>query len=329
MFDKNTIRDENSHASSIRPIFKNYLRMKPTLMILAAGMGSRYGGLKQVDPIGPSGETILDYSVYDAIRAGFGKVVFIIRKDIETDFREIFINRLQKHIDIDWVFQETDVLPEGFKAPEDRVKPWGTGHAVLMAAKKIKEPFAVINADDFYGFDAFKTICDFFADQQASGSEDYAMVAYELQNTLSDFGAVSRGECSTDDKGWLQSVTERTRIERVNGNIVYQESDGTQIQLNNNTPVSMNFWGFTPGFFGHLEKQFIDFIKTNEGNLKSEFYIPTVVDNLIKSGQEQVKVLSNSGQWFGITYKEDKPLVISKLNELIAKGHYPSNLWKD
>ncbi len=303
--------------------------MKPTLMILAAGMGSRYGGLKQVDPIGPSGETILDYSVYDAIRAGFGKVVFIIRKDIEKDFREIFINRFQKHIDIEWVFQETDILPDGFTAPEGRVKPWGTGHAVLMAKDKIKEPFAVINADDFYGFDAFKTICNFFADQQASGSEDYAMVAYELQNTLSDFGSVSRGQCATDDKGWLQSVTERTQIERLNDTIVYRESDGTEIPLNNNIPVSMNFWGFTPGFFNHLEKQFIDFIKNNEGNLKSEFYIPTVVDKLIKNSQEQVKVLSNSGQWFGITYKEDKPLVISKLNELIAKGHYPSNLWKD
>lgn len=303
--------------------------MKPTLMILAAGMGSRYGGLKQVDPIGPSGETILDYSVFDAIRAGFGKVVFIIRKDIENDFREIFINRLQKHIEIDWVFQETSILPDGYTAPEGRVKPWGTGHAVLMAAGKINEPFAVINADDFYGFDAFKTIADFFATQEASGSTDYAMVAYELQNTLSDFGAVSRGECVTDEKGWLQSVTERTQIERVNGSIVYRDPDGQETPLKDITPVSMNFWGFTPDFFDHLKQQFIEFIKANNGNLKSEFYIPTVVDQLIKSNLKKVKVLSNSGQWFGITYKEDKPLVISKLNELIAKGHYPSNLWKD
>ncbi|MHC1774384.1 MAG: NDP-sugar synthase [Lentimicrobium sp.] len=303
--------------------------MKPTLMILAAGMGSRYGGLKQVDPIGPSGETILDYSVFDAIRAGFGKVVFIIRKDIENDFREIFINRLQKHIEIDWVFQETSILPDGYKAPEGRVKPWGTGHAVLMAAGKIHEPFAVINADDFYGFDAFKTIADFFTAQETSGSTDYAMVAYELQNTLSDFGAVSRGECATDEEGWLLSVTERTQIERVNGNIVYRDTDGVETPLTDNTPVSMNFWGFTPDFFDQLKEQFIEFIKANNDNLKSEFYIPTVVDQLIKNNLKKVKVLSNSGQWFGITYKEDKPLVICKLNELIVKGHYPSNLWKD
>ncbi len=302
--------------------------MKPTLMILAAGMGSRYGGLKQVDPIGPSGETILDYSVYDAIRNGFGKVVFIIRKDIEHDFREIFINRFQQHIDIEWVFQETNNLPNGFTPPDGRVKPWGTGHAILMAAEKVKEPFAVINADDFYGFDAFRALNDFFTDQHASGSKDYAMVSYELQNTLSDFGSVSRGECTTDEHNWLQSVTERTRIERINGRIVYRESDGQETFLPDKTPVSMNFWGFTPGFFGHLESQFIDFLKANQGDLKSEFYIPSVVDQLIKNGRERVKVLSNSGQWFGITYKEDKPLVIRKLNELIADGLYPSNLWK-
>ncbi|NTW25152.1 MAG: nucleotidyltransferase [Lentimicrobium sp.] len=303
--------------------------MKPTLIILAAGMGSRYGGLKQVDPIGPSGETILDYSVFDAIRAGFGKVVFIIRKDIENDFKEIFINRLQKHIEIEWVFQETDNLPVGFTKPEERVKPWGTGHAVMMAAGKVNEPFAVINADDFYGFDAFKTIAGFFAAQQIQGAADYAMVAYELQNTLSDFGTVSRGECATDENNLLQSVTERTQIEKTGENIVYRDPDGRETILKAKTPVSMNFWGFTPDFFNHLEAQFIDFLKTNGDNLKSEFYIPTVVDQLIKKGRKKVKVLSNSGQWFGITYKEDKPLVIKKLNQLIADGLYPANLWND
>ncbi len=301
--------------------------MKPTLLILAAGMGSRYGGLKQIDPIGPSGETILDYSVYDAIRAGFGKVVFIIRKDIEKDFRDVFIDRLQKHIPIDWVFQEIDKLPEGYKAPEGRVKPWGTGHAVLMAAEKINEPFAVINADDFYGFEAFKTIVRFFNEQEAAEESDYSMVAYELQNTLSDFGTVSRGECRTDADNWLISVTERTQIERVNGSILYRSPDGNETRLDDKTPVSMNFWGFTPDYFEHLRAQFTGFLDAEGQNPKSEFYIPTVVDNLIKNGQKKVKVLSNSGQWFGITYREDKPLVIEKLSQLIQQGEYPENLW--
>lgn len=301
--------------------------MKPTLLILAAGMGSRYGGLKQIDPIGPSGETILDYSVYDAIRAGFGKVVFIIRKDIEKDFRDVFIDRLKSHIPIDWVFQETDKLPEGYKAPEGRVKPWGTGHAVLMAAEKINEPFAVINADDFYGYEAFKTIVGFFNEQEASAESDYSMVAYELQNTLSDFGTVSRGECRTDADNWLISVTERTQIERVNGSILYRNPDGNETPLADKTPVSMNFWGFTPDYFEHLREQFTGFLDVEGQNPKSEFYIPTVVDNLIKSGQKKVKVLSNSGQWFGITYREDKPLVIEKLSKLIQQGEYPENLW--
>ncbi|KAF0198723.1 MAG: hypothetical protein FD166_1364 [Bacteroidetes bacterium] len=302
--------------------------MRPTLVILAAGMGSRYGGLKQVDPIGPSGETILDYSVYDAIRAGFGKVVFVIRRDIEKDFRELFIDRFRKHIEIDWVFQETGNLPDGFSAPEGRTKPWGTGHAVLMAAGKVKEPFAVINADDFYGYDAFKTLSDYFGSQEKTGSNNYAMVAYELQNTLSDFGTVSRGVCIADENGWLKSVTERTQIERIGETIVYREPSGNEVQLTDKTPVSMNFWGFTPGFFQHLEEQFIDFMNTNDGNLKSEFYIPSVVDKLIKNEKEKVRVLSNSGQWFGITYREDKPMVISKINELVNAGSYPASLWK-
>lgn len=301
--------------------------MKPTLLVLAAGMGSRYGGLKQVDPIGPSGETILDYSVYDAIQAGFGKVVFIIRKDIEHDFKEIFINRLQKHIEVDWVFQETDKLPAGFTQPEGRQKPWGTGHAVLMAAEKVKEPFVVINADDFYGREAFSTLAHYFSENPSPADTQYAMVAYELQNTLSDFGFVSRGECVTDENNWLQSVTERTHIQSVNNVIVYKNAEEREIELPGSTPVSMNFWGFTPDFFGHLESQFIDFMKENQHNLKSEFYIPSVVDSLIKNGKAKVKLLSNSGQWFGITYREDKPMVISKLNELISAGVYPPNLW--
>ncbi|PKP46469.1 MAG: nucleotidyltransferase [Bacteroidetes bacterium HGW-Bacteroidetes-11] len=302
--------------------------MKPTLVILAAGMGSRYGGLKQIDPIGPAGETILDYSVYDAIRAGYGKVVFIIRKDIEQDFKEVFANKLQKHIEIDWVFQELDKLPQSYTVPANRTKPWGTGHALMMVADKVNEPFAVINADDFYGAEAFKTLADFFAEQQSQSREDYAMVAYELSNTLSDFGTVSRGICVTDDSGLLKSVTERTKIERKGKGIENQQADGSVLHLEDDAPVSMNFWGFTPSLFKHIDDEFIKFLKSDADHTVSEFYIPSIVDNLIKCGHEKVKVLRNPGQWFGITYKEDKPIVIEKIRQLIAQGRYPENLWK-
>lgn len=301
--------------------------MKPTLVILAAGMGSRYGGLKQIDPVGPSGETILDYSVFDAIRAGFGKVVFIIRKDIENDFKEVFVSRLSKHIEIDWVFQELGKLPEGYNVPEGRIKPWGTGHALMMVADVVKEPFAVINADDFYGRQAFETIAGFFAEQEKLHQNDYAMVAYELNNTLSDFGTVSRGICVTDDQGWLNSVTELTKIAKTENNIADIQPDGKTTVLKENDPVSMNFWGFTPSLFNHLEKEFKMFLDSDRDHSKSEFYIPSVVDTLIKSGQEKVKVLRNPGQWFGITYQEDKPIVIEKVKDLINKGDYPIKLW--
>jgi len=301
--------------------------MKPTLVILAAGMGSRYGGLKQIDPVGPAGETILDYSVFDAKRAGFGKVVFIIRKDIEKDFTDIFINRLQQHIDIEWVFQEITNLPEGFSAPPERQKPWGTGHAVMMAENKVNEPFAVINADDFYGFEAFTTIVDYLNKLPKDSENKYAMVAYEIQNTLSDFGSVSRGICIPDESGFLTEVTEVTQIERIKQHIGYTDAKGVQQHLKDNTPVSMNFWGFTPDFFAHLEKQFKEFLSLNISNPKSEFYIPFVVDNLIKQRISDVAVLNNPGQWFGITYKEDKPEVISSIKALITKGVYPSDLW--
>lgn len=301
--------------------------MKPTLVILAAGMGSRYGGLKQIDPVGPSGETILDYSVFDAIRAGFGKVVFIIRKDIENDFKEVFVSRLSKHIEIDWVFQELGKLPEGYNVPEGRIKPWGTGHALMMVADVVKEPFAVINADDFYGRQAFETIAGFFAEQEKLNQNDYAMVAYELNNTLSDFGTVSRGICVTDDQGWLSSVTELTKIAKTENNIADIQPEGKTTILKENDPVSMNFWGFTPSLFNHLEKEFTMFLDSDRDHSKSEFYIPSVVDTLIKSGQEKVKVLRNPGQWFGITYQEDKPIVIEKVKDLINKGDYPTKLW--
>jgi dTDP-glucose pyrophosphorylase len=301
--------------------------MKPTLVILAAGMGSRYGGLKQIDPVGPSGETILDYSVFDAIRAGFGKVVFIIRKDIENDFKEVFVSRLSKNIEIDWVFQELGKLPEGYNVPEGRIKPWGTGHALIMVADVVKEPFAVINADDFYGRQAFETIAGFFAEQEKLHQNDYAMVAYELNNTLSDFGTVSRGICVTDNQGWLNSVTELTKIAKTENNIADIQPDGKTTVLKENDPVSMNFWGFTPSLFNHLEKEFTMFLDSDRDHSRSEFYIPSVVDTLIKSGQEKVKVLRNPGQWFGITYQEDKPTVIEKVKDLINNGDYPTKLW--
>ncbi|MBW6490938.1 MAG: nucleotidyltransferase [Lentimicrobium sp.] len=302
--------------------------MKPTLVILAAGMGSRYGGLKQIDPVGPSGETILDYSVYDAIRAGFKKAVFIIRKDIELEFKESFINKLQKYTEIDWVFQELETLPQGFSVPENRTKPWGTGHALLMVADKVKEPFAVINADDFYGADAYKTLADFFSIQEKNKESNYAMVAYELANTLSDFGSVSRGICKADENNWLKTVTERTKIERNDSGIADLKPDGTKFELAENELVSMNLWGFTPSIFNHLNIEFANFLRTEIDHTKSEFYIPGVVDRLIKSGTEKVKVLKNPGQWFGITYKEDKPIVVEKIKHLVKQGIYPEKLWE-
>lgn len=295
--------------------------MKPTLLILAAGMGSRYGGLKQIDPVGPGGQTILDYSVYDAKRAGFGKVVFIIRRDIEDDFKSVFAERLSKTIPVEWVFQELDTLPEGLVPPKGRSKPWGTGHAVLMAAKNIKEPFAVINADDFYGRDAFQKAVDFF--NVNNRETEYSMVAYELRNTLSDYGSVSRGVCVSNEDGLLQSVTENTKIAREGSGIFNTDASGQKTPLTSDTLVSMNFWCFKPSFFDQLESHFRRFIADKVNDLTAEFYIPSVVDSLIKSNKASVKVLPNSGQWFGITYKEDKPLVIGRIKKLTDAGEYP------
>ncbi|HLO91758.1 MAG: nucleotidyltransferase family protein [Chloroflexota bacterium] len=296
--------------------------MKPTLLILAAGIGSRYGGLKQIDPVGPSGQTILDYSVYDAKRAGFGKIVFIIRKEIEEDFKSVFADRLSKSIPIEWVFQELNNLPVGIQPPKERTKPWGTGHAVLMASEVIKEPFAVINADDFYGREAFEKATDFFnTDLKES---DYAMVAYQLKNTLSEYGTVSRGICKANKEGWLESVIENTKIAREGSIVINTWPDGLKSELHEDTLVSMNFWCFKPAFFGQLDSHFRKFIMNNLNDPKAEFYIPTAVDNLIKNDQARVKVLANTGQWFGITYKEDKPQVIEKINQLTSEGEYPA-----
>jgi dTDP-glucose pyrophosphorylase len=301
--------------------------MKPTLLILAAGMGSRYGGLKQLDQVGPSGETIIDYSIYDAIQAGFGKVIFIIKEAIEDDFKEAFVERLKDKIAIDYVFQETWMVPEGITIPDNRSKPWGTGHAVMMADGKINGPFAVINADDFYGRGAFETLADYYEGWTPERTNDYCMVGYRVANTLSEFGAVSRGVCQPDEDSNLVDVVERTHIVRQLQEIVYKNEKEQFVTIPVDTIVSMNFWGFTPSFFGFLNRGFEAFIKQNAENLKAEFYIPSVVNDLIQTKQASVKILHCEEQWFGMTYKEDRATVVKSIRELIRRGVYPENLW--
>ncbi len=301
--------------------------MKPTLLILAAGMGSRYGGLKQLDQVGPSGETIIDYSIYDAIRAGFGKVIFIIKESIEDEFKEIFVERLKDRIAIDYVFQETWMVPVGITIPDDRSKPWGTGHAVMMAEGKINGPFAVINADDFYGRGAFEALATYYKDWTPERASDYCMVGYLVANTLSEFGAVSRGVCQPDGYSLLVDVVERTHIGRTDTGIVYLNEKEQPVSIPGDTIVSMNFWGFTPSFFSFLKEGFATFIEKNAGNLKAEFYIPSVVNDLIKSQQATVKILHCNEKWFGMTYKEDRMTVVKSIRELVQVGVYPENLW--
>jgi hypothetical protein len=301
--------------------------MKPTLLILAAGIGSRYGSLKQIDKLGPSGERIIDYSVFDAKRAGFGKVVFVIRKDIEKEFIEVFIKKLSKHIDIDYVFQELDDLPSGMVCPEERKKPWGTCHAVIMAASKINEPFAVINADDFYGFEAFDAVSGFLSDIKTFESHDYCMVGYKLKNTLSDYGLVSRGVCETDTQDHLIKITERTQIGKKDNSIFFRDQEDHDVLLHEDNIISMNCWGFTPLFFSYAEKMFEKFVADNIHNPKAEFYIPLVIDDIVKNKKGTVKVLICNAKWFGVTYQEDRPMVISNLKEYTRKGLYPSPIW--
>ena len=300
--------------------------VKPTLLVLAAGMGSRYGSLKQMDGVGPNGEAIIDYSVYDAIRAGFGKVVFVIRHSFEADFKEVFnAERFGHKIEVEYVFQELDYLPEGFTLPEGRVKPWGTNHAVMMAAKAINEPFAVINADDFYGRTAYATIGDYL--RGLAGSEGrYCMVGYQVSKTLSENGTVSRGVCTVDEEGNLRGMVERTQIERVDGTIVFHDG-GADEPLAEDTPVSMNLFGFTPDYFRHSEAYFKEFLPANIDNLKAEFFIPLMVNKVINEGTATMRVLKTTSDWFGVTYKEDKPMLMAKIEELIAAGEYPRNLW--
>ncbi len=299
--------------------------MKPTLLVLAAGMGSRYGGLKQLDTLGPSGESIIDYSVYDAIQAGFEKVVFVIRQSFADQFKKRFEPILAGKIEVEYVYQELDKLPEGYSVPEGREKPWGTGHAMLMAKDAIKGPFAIINADDFYGREAYETVVSFV--ENSKDDHEYAMVGYALDNTLSEHGTVSRGVCESDSNDNLLNIIERTKIGYLDGKIVYWEDDNTT-ELTGKEPVSMNFWAFKNSFFKALEDGFLEFLKEKGTELKSEFYFNALVDKMIKAGKASTRVLSSDAKWFGVTYQEDKPIVQKSLNALIEKGVYPSNLWE-
>jgi len=301
--------------------------MKPVLIILAAGIGSRYGGIKQLDKIGPCGETIVDYSIFDAIRAGFQKVIFIIRESLEPDFKELFLEKLQDQIEIDYVFQELWMVPEGLMVPDERQKPWGTGHAVLMAEGKTDGPFAVINSDDFYGSGAYQTFADHYKNWTPACENDYCMIGYELENTLSDFGFVSRGICHSDEKSNLIDVVERVHIRRVDSGIAYKSDQDQFVRIPGSSVVSMNFWGFTPSFFKYLRTGFVTFLKHNIENNKAEFFIPSVVNDLVRSGKVKVKVCSCSEKWFGMTYKEDRTIVVQSIRDLIKRGIYPEKLW--
>jgi UTP-glucose-1-phosphate uridylyltransferase len=299
--------------------------MKPTLLILAAGMGSRFGGLKQVEPVGPNGEAIIDYSIYDAIRAGFGKVVFIIRESFADAFKEKFDAKLKGKIKVEYVYQELDMLPAGFKLPEGREKPWGTAHAILVAKDVIKEPFCALNADDFYGFNAYRAMAKFLTESE--DPMEYSMVGYKLNNTLSEFGSVSRGICEEDENKNLVKIVETLKIVKRGDKIISIENDGSETSLTGNEIASMNNWGFKPSVFEKLEKRFTQFLTTEIDKPKSEMYIPSVVFDLIDDKEATAKVLEANSPWFGVTYKEDKPFVIEKINTLIAKGEYPENLW--
>ena len=299
--------------------------MKPTLLILAAGMGSRFGGLKQVEPVGPNGEAIIDYSIFDAIRTGFSKVVFIIRESFADAFKEKFDEKLKGKIEVDYVYQELDMLPDGYTLPEGREKPWGTAHAILVAKDAINDPFCALNADDFYGFNAYKTMADFL-----TGSEDpqeYSMVGYKLNKTLSDFGSVSRGICEVDENQYLQKIVENKKILKKEDEIISVMDDGNEVKLSGEENVSMNIWGFKPSVFETIEEKFSEFLDAEIDKPKSEMYIPSVVFDMIDEGKAKVKVLEADSPWFGVTYKEDKPVVVEKINNMVQRGDYPEKLF--
>lgn len=296
---------------------------KLALLVLAAGMGSRYGGIKQIDGFGPSGETIMDYSLFDAIRAGFTKVVFIVRDEILETVKEKFLPKLKDKVEVEFVVQSLDKLVPAQYLNSGRSKPWGTGHAMLCARDVIHEPFVAINADDFYGKKSFAAVADFFAKDKAG---DHAMVGYTLKNVLSEHGSVSRGCGERDKADYLQTVVERTTIVKENGKIISKEKEG-DLELSPDTPTSMNFWGFQPNIFDFSMRLFEDFLEKNQTNLKAEFYIPIIVNELIKEGKGRVKIISGSNNWFGVTYKEDKEEVSRRIKELVDSGEYPEKLW--
>ncbi len=301
--------------------------MKPTLFVLAAGMGSRYGGLKQLDGLGPHGETIMDYSIYDAIHAGFGKVVFVIRKDFEDDFRSKILSKYEGHIPVEVVFQSTQDLPEGFTCPAGRTKPWGTNHALLMGRNVIKEPFAIINSDDYYGRNSFEVMAQELSNLPEGSKHNYSMLGFKVGNTMSESGSVSRGVCETVD-GYLTGIVERTSIAYdEKHNIFFDDEQGHSVQLAPDTPVSMNFWGFTPDYFDYSEQAFVEFLKAHINEPKSEFFIPTVVNRLISEKKARVKVLKTDSKWFGVTYSADRQGVVDKFAALHDSGFYPDSMF--
>jgi NDP-sugar pyrophosphorylase family protein len=303
----------------------------PTLVIMAAGLGSRYGGLKQIDPVGPNGEIIIDYSIYDAIKAGFKKIVFVIKEDKKEEFHEKLGAKIEKLVETEYVFQRLTDLPKGIKIPDERVKPWGTAHAVLSCKDAVKTPFAVINADDFYGYTTFKVMHDFLA--EAADEEyfyNYCMAGFLIENTLTEHGHVARGVCSIDDEGFLTGVKERTQIKGFKGTVKYTEDNSTWIDIPKNSIVSMNIWGFTPSILSELEIMFPKFLETNRDNLlKAEYFLPSAVDSLIAQKKAKVKVLSSMEKWYGVTYRDDKPYVKEAIGKLIEAGLYPKKLWED
>lgn len=298
--------------------------MKPTLLVLAAGMGSRYGGNKQLDQVGPSGETIIDYSIYDAIRAGFGKIVFVIRRDIEEQVKERFVNRLKGKIDVEYVFQEITNLPEGVRVTPERQKPWGTSHAILVTSKVINEPFGVINADDYYGVESFKILHDFLMNDKSPDS--YCIVGYKMKNTLSDHGHVNRGVCRVGEDGLLRNIVETRQIEKTSEGAKAPRPDGTYELFTGDEIVSMNLWGFKPSCYSFLGEEFRNFINEKGMDPKSELDIPTSIDKFVKSGQVTIRILMSNERWFGVTYREDKPFVVESINGMIKKGIYPSKI---
>lgn len=305
------------------------MMMKPSLLILAAGMGSRYGGLKQISRFGPSGETLVEYSIYDAIRAGFNKVIIVLRKSFADEFMKTVISRAMKKVDVSFVFQELESLPEGYEVPADRVKPWGTGHAILMAEHEVSAPFAVINADDFYGTDSYRVIHDFLSKPQTDCEiEEYCLVDYLLKNTLSKSGSVARGICKVDPDGYLLNIIEHKNIYET-GNEYYSElPDKSKLKLTGNERVSMNMMGFQISFISHLKILFDHFISQNINNPAAEFYLPVALNHVIQEGLAKVRVLSTSAQWFGVTYANDRKMVADNLKDLVDTGIYPADLWK-